>query len=197
MFYNADELSLAKFNAETEYNQWTVFPSDFDPVAAGLTQIIQPKGDFDDNGVLDHTDLDLLVQEWLCGGCGRYGYWPSKYDLDDDARGDQEDLRIWVEDAYGTFFGDADLNGEVAFEDFLALSNNFGESGTWSQGDFDANGQVNFGDFLILANNFGKTRSMVASVPEPSSPTMVLLLSGFLIAAGRAKRFAMRVRDQA
>ena len=97
-------------------------PDDFDPVAAGLTEVIQPKGDFDANGVLELADLEILLLERYCNGCTRYGYWKPKFDLQDDAKGDYEDIRIWVEDVYGSRFGDANLDGDVGFEDFLLLS---------------------------------------------------------------------------
>ena len=44
------------------------------------------------------------------------------FDLDGNGTVEEEDRRIWVEDVFGTFFGDANLNKEVAFADFLALS---------------------------------------------------------------------------
>lgn len=51
--------------------------------------------------------------------------------------------------------GDANLDGVVDFEDFLILSNNFGEEGTWEEGDFDCSGVVSFGDLYILMRTFG------------------------------------------
>lgn len=55
--------------------------------------------------------------------------------------------------------GDVDGNGEVDFNDFLALANNFGSDDevTREDGDLDEDGTVSFLDFLILANNFGRT----------------------------------------
>jgi len=52
--------------------------------------------------------------------------------------------------------GDADMDGQVSFSDFLILSANFGMSNAdQKDGDFDGNGTVDFDDFLILADNFG------------------------------------------
>ncbi len=51
--------------------------------------------------------------------------------------------------------GDADGDGNVGFEDFLALSVNFGKrDAVWEEGDFDQNGTVSFEDFLLLSVNF-------------------------------------------
>ena len=65
--------------------------------------------------------------------------------------------------------GDADMNGQVDFADFLVLSANFSTAGTFSNGDFDCNGNVAFADFLTLSSNFGRSvaGSGSLSVPEP------------------------------
>ena len=69
--------------------------------------------------------------------------------------------------------GDADLDGDVDFADFLALSNNFGSSGTWSQGDFNEDRRVEFNDFLLLSDNFGDNAAV--AVPEPGASSIALL----------------------
>ena len=82
--------------------------------------------------------------------------------------------------------GDADLDGEVAFADFLRLSANFGEVGSWIDGDFDGDGEVTFPDFLQLSGNFGETSSAIAAVPEPSC--IALLGVGLCLFATRRRR---------
>ena len=88
--------------------------------------------------------------------------------------------------------GDLDLDGEVAFGDFLILSGNFGQPADYVGGDLDCDGTVLFGDFLTLSSNFGKSAaSSLASVPEPSG---MLALSigaalGF-VGARRRRRLA-------
>lgn len=79
-----------------------------------------------------------------------------------------------VLDALGLVKGDLDGNGEVAFADFLTLSQNFGstEAG-YQEGDIDCNGEVAFADFLTLSQNFGQTSAAAASVPEPSSGVLL------------------------
>lgn len=55
--------------------------------------------------------------------------------------------------------GDANLDGDVDFSDFLTLSGAFGsEDTTWAHGDFNHDGEVGFADFLLLSRNFGKRR---------------------------------------
>ncbi len=83
--------------------------------------------------------------------------------------------------------GDLDGSGDVAFADFLILSNNFGnEVAGHAEGDIDCSGDVAFADFLILSNNFGQTVGAEASsVPEPSS---LALLGLAALSAGLFRR---------
>ena len=47
-----------------------------------------------------------------------------------------------------TFYGDADLNGVVDFDDYSRIDSGFSNGGTdWLHGDFDYNGQVDFDDY--------------------------------------------------
>ena len=56
--------------------------------------------------------------------------------------------------------GDINLDGEVDFQDFLVLANNFGRNDDVlrADGDLDADGRVTFIDFVVLAENFGRKR---------------------------------------
>ncbi len=81
---------------------------------------------------------------------------------------------------YRTIPGDADGSGDVQFDDFVLLSENFGQPGTWTEGDFDGDGLVQFGDFVDLAESFGEfvfspfSASTAAAVPEPSTGWLLL-----------------------
>ncbi|MDB5324611.1 MAG: sorting protein, partial [Phycisphaerales bacterium] len=85
-----------------------------------------------------------------------------------------------------TLYGDANLDGGVDFNDFLALQNAFGlTTGGWMGGDFNYDGVTDFNDFLALQNNFGQSstgaaapvtaaqvsamQAFAAAVPEPVS----------------------------
>ena len=84
--------------------------------------------------------------------------------------------------------GDLDLDGTVAFADFLILSSNFGSSdqgGVYTNGDIDLDGTVAFADFLALSANFGQSAAAQA-VPEPSS--LMLVLCGAMTLAWRRRR---------
>ena len=138
-------------------------------------------GDFDDDGQLTPNDIDLLSAEMLANS------GDAKFDIDADGVVDSLDRQLWVEDeAYAnTFLGDTNIDGEVNFTDFLALSLSFGGNGGWGEGDFDGNGRVEFPDFLALSANFGQSATTTASVPEPSSPTVLLIMLGLLTAKRR------------
>lgn len=128
------------------------------------------EGDFDRDGELTSDDIDLLT-----AGSG--------FDLNEDGAVDVKDRRVWIEDLFGSFLGDADLNAGVEFADFLSLSANFGEAGGWEAGDFDGSGDVQFADFLLLSDNFGQTAGAVATVPEPTNLTPTVLLTSLLVLA--------------
>ena len=51
------------------YNQWTLFPSDFDPVATGLTLVMSPVGDLDADDAWDADDVDMLASK-IAGAAG-------------------------------------------------------------------------------------------------------------------------------
>ena len=113
-----------------------------------------------------------------------------KYDINGDARVDDKDLTTWLADASVVnglvspyLPGDANLDGEVSFEDFLALSGHFdGISSDWSDGNFNGDRDINFQDFLLLSSNFGDSAAVTQVVPEPNG---LLMLSLGLIALRR------------
>lgn len=143
-------------------------------------QVIEPiLGDFNHNGELDAADVDLLSTE-VVNESHAVGF-----NLAGDALVDGVDRVFWVETLKSTFFGDADLNGTVAFNDFLTLSGNFGQPGGWSAGDFNGNKEIDFADFLMLSSNFGAPQAAAAavSVPEPIglSATVGFALAGLAL----------------
>jgi autotransporter-associated beta strand protein len=95
-----------------------------------------------------------------------------------------------------TYFGDANLDGQVNTADFSALAAAFNSaSGTWQTGDFNYDGVVNAIDFNLLASDFGLTpipgeplggQSLGALVPEPASLSLVGL--GAMALLGRRRR---------
>ncbi|WP_428388616.1 PEP-CTERM sorting domain-containing protein [Mucisphaera sp.] len=116
-------------------------------------------GDFDLSGVLDNADVDLLVAAILASSTD------SEFDLDGSEAIDAGDLTFWVETLFGSFLGDANLDGEVDLIDLSNLATNFNGPAGYAGGDFNADGTVDLIDLSILATNFGSTNT----IPEPAS----------------------------
>jgi hypothetical protein len=50
-----------------------------------------------------------------------------------------------------TYYGDADFNGRVNFDDYVRTDNGFNNQlSGWVNGDFDGNGAVNFDDYVLI-----------------------------------------------
>ena len=82
-------------------------------------------------------------------------------------RVDEQRLADGVQVEIGTLPGDADLDGQVDFSDFILLAQYFEQPVGWAGGDFDGDGFAGFKDFLIIARNFGETAE-VRRVQESS-----------------------------
>ena len=125
--------------------------------------------DFNIDAACDVVDVDDLIS--------RFGSSVELYDLNKSGTVEFGDLELIIQNELGTWIGDADLNGEVDFGDFLALSAHFRQDGGWAQGDFDASGDVQFADFLLLSSNFGNAReaTLAQSVPEPNTCVLTVL----------------------
>ena len=98
---------------------------------------------------------------------------------------DAQDVATLVEDILGTLFGDANLDGTVDGQDFIAWNNSkFTSLSSWAGGDFDGNGTVDGQDFIIWNNYKFMTagRGRPATVPEPNSGVLLVI---FLIGAGQ------------
>ena len=145
-------------------------------------------GDFDNNGVVDATDIDLL--------CDELGGTNADFDLNNDGMVNLEDARELVENILETEFGDANLTDGTTLADLGILATNFNKTGEdlgWSDADFTWDGNVTLADLGILAENFGANGPISQAefeeaveelfgvayselVPEP---TTVILLSLF------------------
>ncbi len=146
-------------------------------------------GDLNYNGELDSHDLNILTQNVAVAPTDGRTLSDDflRLDLNGDESVDVSDVHHWVTDLKSTLVGDTNLDGEVQFDDFLALSANFGQAGGWAEGDFDADERVDFSDFLALSANFGGAApAAVSSVPEPTAASIALF--GLLGLVGFRKR---------
>jgi hypothetical protein len=135
-------------------------------------------GDFNEDGLVDAVDIDLLYAH-------RGSDEPDIYDLVPDSTIDDLDAAFWVEEIVGTVFGDVNLDRAVDLFDLNAVRNNFGASGGWAAGDTDGSGVVDLADLNAVRNNFGFTPAK--AVPEPGTFAL-LAMAGVTFAVFRQRR---------
>ena len=113
-------------------------------------------GDFNDDGLWNETDIDLLVADIVGGGT------PALFDLNADGSVDNGDRDAWLVEAGAINLasgnpypmGDANLDGFVDGQDFIRWNDNkFTNVAAWSAADFNADGAVDGSDFIIWNDN--------------------------------------------
>src|SRR5687768_9290659 len=55
-----------------------------------------------------------------------------------------------------TYYGDANFDGQVTTDDYVAVDLGLGTGDSWVQGDFDLNGLVTTDDYVVVDLNLGK-----------------------------------------
>jgi hypothetical protein len=129
-------------------------------------------GDFDANGTLDINDVNQLTTVI------RNGSNDVALDLSGDSLVTTADLNLWVHDLFGSYFGDANLDGEFTSGDLVAVfsagqyEDSIPGNSTWSTGDWNADGEFNTSDLVTAFQDGGYEqgpRATVAAVPEPNS----------------------------
>jgi hypothetical protein len=85
--------------------------------------------------------------------------------------------------------GDFNSDGDVDGDDFATWQMNFptASNATLLTGDADGDGDVDGADFVVWQTNFTAAPE-VASVPEPTSLTMIVVFATIALAGGRRWR---------
>ncbi len=125
-------------------------------------------GDFNADGSATVSDLELLR------GAIATGADDPMYDLDASGAVDSQDLQEWLDDVVNTYFGDADLDGNVDLADLNVIRNGFGAAADWSGGDFDGDGSVGLNDLNAVRNHFGASRQAPVGTPVPEPAGLLL-----------------------
>ncbi len=117
--------------------------------------------DFNFDQVCDIADLNALLAIGPIKAGVSSTDQTQVFDLDGDDVINNQDVDEWLSaaandegaaDAYKR--GDADLNGQIDFNDFLAWLLHFRQQTLlWNEGDFDGSGVVDFTDLIILVIN--------------------------------------------
>lgn len=139
-------------------------------------------GDFNDNGMRDIADLDLLTAGVAAGD--------AAFDLDGDGDADADDRVYWVETLSNTFLGDSNFDGEFSSADFVTVfvpaKYETNEPATWAEGDWNGDGVFGSADFVAAFVGAGYENGPrdggLMVVPEPSTSLLVLVgLAGLLV----------------
>lgn len=146
-------------------------------------------GDFNRDDVVTAADIELFKANLTLRGVTLSALNPAdhpkfRFDLNGNNEVSWKDVKI-LQQFYGFYDGDADINKKVDISDFAVLAANFNLTGKrWTDGDFDGNETVNITDFAALAANFNQTFPSDlprSAVPEPAALSAVLLLSAGMI----------------
>jgi len=142
-------------------------------------------GDVNHDGSVNDADIDRL-----------YDHMPSTdpaYDVTGDWSVNKADMDKLVHDVLASEYGDADLDGDVDFLDYITTKGNFGTAtgAGWADGDFDGDDDVDFFDYLTAKGNFGWQAGpgappAVEAVPEPAALTLLLLAAPAVLARRRS-----------
>ena len=134
------------------------------------------RGDYNSDGMLDSTDLDLQAQAIIDQDLA--------LDENNDGVVDFADRAIWVNDLKGTWLGDADLNGQFNGSDlvivFRAGKYETDEQAGWKTGDWDGDQDFDSNDLVIAFANGGyevgqRNGNPSQATPEPAGIVMGLL----------------------
>lgn len=184
-------IDTSAFNIQAQFDNALGYPTSFsidyiqnvadDEIAYTAADVHFVACDLDADGDCDNADIDILyaadgdIDQWLADAST----------IDNPANPGA---------AFTFKRGDANLDGSVDSTDLGLLLNNFGQSGgnagLWGGGDTDDSGNVDSTDLGLLLNNFNFTSAAAlgASVPEPNSSVLCLILAGLMFTTRRPNR---------
>ena len=126
--------------------QITDFNGDFN-----ATDLLAVRGEDEPGGFGDGRDIDELF-DWFGASAPEE---LAKFDLNGDAVVDLNDVIWLVQEIYATWFGDADLDGDVDNIDNQIVDMNWQQTVMgWLEGDFNNDGVVNASDLTYIGINW-------------------------------------------
>ncbi len=157
------------------FRSFEVSPEPFDPVPS--------PGDFNGDGLLNATDINMLV--WESAAMTH----DLNYDLTADMLVDGDDVRFWIKDFKKSWVGDSNLDGEFNSGDlvaaFTAGKYELDADADWTEGDWTGDHRFDSADLVDAFSDGGYEqgpRIAANAVPEPTSFVMLFVgLVGFAI----------------
>ena len=129
-------------------------------------------GDFNGDGELNCTDINMLTSAVASSTTD------TVFDLNGDGQMNLADVIVWVEDIKGTLIADANLDGVVDGQDFIAWNDHkFTNADNWCEGDFNADGVVDGQDFVAWNDHKFTSADGAQAVPEPGTIANFLMLA--------------------
>jgi hypothetical protein len=142
-------------------------------------------GDFTSDGRIDVLDLDAMSTGLL--------EQDERFDWNADGQLNLADRKSYVETVFGTWLGDADLDGLFQTDDlvtvFTAGLYESGNPARWDEGDWNGDRRFDSGDIIAALIDGGYEqgrRTTVPAVPEPA--TWLLAVVGPLAIAPTYRR---------
>ena len=130
-------------------------------------------GDFNQNGMIDIEDINLLSAE-----SARMGN-DLTYDLNQDGLVNKSDIKVWAHDLKQTWIGDANLDQQFDSSDlvtvFVAGLFEQDTDAKWNQGDWNGDLRFDSGDLVSAFADGGYDQGPrpAAAVPEPSAIVLI------------------------
>ncbi len=128
------------------------------------------EGDFNQDGFLDSTDIDLL------GLALRNGNQESIYDVNNDQRVNSDDYQFWIASLKRTWRGDATMDGQFQEHDLIQVmqagqyEDTIRGNSRWWSGDWNGDAEFTTADLVASFQDGGYLRGARAvAIPEPSS----------------------------
>ena len=141
---------------------------------------IAVRGDFNGDGIVNVTDVDLLSAET------RDANPDLRFDLSEDGNVDFRDLKVMIEDVLNTNFGDANLNGLFNSTDMIIVfqvgeyEDNVSLNSTWGEGDWNGDGDFTTSDMVIAFQSGAyETAAQARSLGVALVPSSVTTLRAF------------------
>ena len=183
-YVHYDEGGVAAINNLPEF-VWPIEPS------------FKEVGDFNENGILDTGDVDLLSQRLGTAGSGFRGL-DGRFDIASPSESiDEKDLEHWIFDIKETFLGDVNLDGIFGTTDLVMVaqegkydtnpSDNVAMFATYTQGDWTGDNKFDSSDFTHILSHprVPTTYSPLPAIKAPEPDSRIILIGALLVLSTR------------